>query len=240
MMTQIFSDDKEETVTGLKYRLILGVNCYLWIPTFEFAISRLPPDIKGWNVLEIGAGMGGLSIYFAMRGCNVICSDINSNYVSLAKEFHKPHKLAGQIKYETVDILNTNLAPESFDIVCFKSALGSIPYNKQGHAISEIQRILKKRGLLIFCENLEGSYLSAFYRKLFIPWYKRWNYLTINQMYHYMSPFFECKINSFWFFAPLLARISQKLCRMGIALDLLLFMHLKNENRYIMGGYAIK
>lgn len=239
-MAQIFSDEKEDSIIGLKYHLILGLNTYLWIPAFEFAVSRLPTEIRGWNVLEIGAGMGGLSLYFAMRGCNVICSDINSNYVSLAKKFHKLHEFSGQIKYETVDILNNNLKSESFDVVCFKSVLGAIPYDKQGHAISEIQRILKKGGLLIFCENLKGGYLSAFYRRLFVPWHKRWDYLTINQMYQYMSLFFECKINSFWFFAPFFARISQKLGRKGIALDLLLFMHLENEYRYIMGGYAIK
>lgn len=239
-MAQIFSDDKEDIVTGLKYHLILGLNCYLWIPAFEFAISRLPPDIRGWNVLEIGGGMGGLSMYFGMRGCNVICSDINSNYVSLAKKFHKVHEFSGQIRYETVDILNNNLRSESFDAISFKSFLGAITYDKQGYVISEIQRILKRGGLLIFCENLKGSSLSALYRRLFIPWHNKWYYLTVNQTYQYMSVFSECKINSFWFFAPFFARISRKLGRIGITLDKLLFIYLKNEYRYIMGGYAIK
>lgn len=74
----MYTDDQKETFTGLGYYSILGPNNYLWIPAFEFAVSKFKGNIKGWNVLEIGAGIiGGLSSYFAKRGCKVICSDIN-------------------------------------------------------------------------------------------------------------------------------------------------------------------
>ncbi len=239
-MIKKFTDNKKEHITGLKYCLILGPNNYLWIPAFEFAVSGLPVNIKGFNVIEIGAGRGGLSLYFAKRGCNVLCSDINSNLVVAAEKSHQPYKFPGEISYETLDILHNNLADETFDIVCFKSMLGAIPADKQTNIVSEMQRILKKGGHLVFCENLKGSFLSGFYRRCFIPWYKTWNYMTVEKGQRYMESFNDCSISSFWFSAPFLARISHRMSRIGIALDQTLFKRLKNEYRYIMASYAVK
>lgn len=237
-MEQDLSDDKEDARTGLSYHLILGRNNYLWIPAFEFAVSRLPPDVSGFNVLDIGAGTGGLSLYFAKRGCHVICSDINRSNMTKAQEFHRTHECVGDIEYDTIDILNNDLLSESFDIICFKSVLGAIPKNKQNWAISEIHRLLRKKGTLVFCENLRGSYLSESYRKLFAPWYKRWNYVTISEMQQYLSPYAESKVDSFWFAAVFLKEVL-KSNLIGIGLDRTVLRHLRNEYRYIMAGFAI-
>lgn len=241
MKIRHLTDGKTESMTGLRYDQILGLNNYLWIPAFEFAVSQFNGDIKGSRVLEVGAGMGGLSLYFAKRGCKVVCSDCNTDYVLAAKNKNNVlHVFPGEIEYQTVDIIDNDLRSESVDIICFKSVLGAISPDKQAHAISEMRRILKKKGILSFCENLQGNYLSTLYRKLFVAWYGRWNYLTISKMYQYALLFPECRINSFWFSAPLLARFAQTAAWLGIAIDRSLFAHLGNEYRYIMGGYAIK
>ena len=238
LMEQNLSDDKEDARTGLSYHLILGRNNYLWIPAFEFAVSGLPPDVTGFNILDIGAGTAGLSLYFAKRGCHVICSDINRSNIMKAQEFHRTHEFVGEIQYDTIDILNNDLMSESFDIICFKSVLGAIPKDKQNRAISEIHRLLRKKGTFVFCENLRGSYMSEACRKLFAPWYRRWNYVTISEMQQYLSPFAENKIVSFWFAAAFFQKITKSKL-LGIGLDRIVFRHLNDEYRYIMAGFAI-
>ncbi|GLI52416.1 class I SAM-dependent methyltransferase [Thermodesulfovibrio yellowstonii] len=67
-----------------------------WSQSLKFWNKYLSSNLEGLRVLEIGCGKGGLSLYFALRGANVICSDVD--YPKEAEIFHRDYRLNNKIK----------------------------------------------------------------------------------------------------------------------------------------------
>ncbi|MBK9513859.1 MAG: methyltransferase domain-containing protein [Flavobacteriales bacterium] len=66
----------------------------------------------------------------------------------------------------------------SFDVVIFKSMIGALSTKeKQAQAIREMHRVLKRGGVLLFAENLQGTRLHTWLRKRFVAWDHYWRYL---------------------------------------------------------------
>ena len=80
-------------------------------------------DLSGKKVLDIGGRNGGLSLYFALKGADVICSDIREDGFAKARELHKKYNVQQKVTYEAIDATNIPYK-EYFDIICFKSVLG--------------------------------------------------------------------------------------------------------------------
>ena len=85
-------------------------------------------DLKGKKVLDIGGRNGGLSLYFALRGATVVCSDINEKGMEKARALHEKYGVEKNVRYEVIDATDIPYADE-FDIICFKSVLGGVGYN---------------------------------------------------------------------------------------------------------------
>lgn len=77
--------------------------------------------------LELGAREGGLSLWLAMNGCTMICSDLESPEKS-AFEVHKKYPCNNLIKYAAIDATNIGYK-DYFDVIAFKSILGGIGRN---------------------------------------------------------------------------------------------------------------
>lgn len=76
-----------------------------------------------------------------------------------------------------------DLPDNSIDVVVFKSVLGALGNSAdQEKALSEIYRVLKKNGTLLFAENLKASSFHQFLRDKFVKWGKRWRYITKSEM----------------------------------------------------------
>ena len=73
------------------------------------------------DICEIGTGCGVLALYCALKGAQVICSDINPHAVQLTKQNIKQNKhlLQGTIKVRTGDMFSTLTDKETFDIILF-------------------------------------------------------------------------------------------------------------------------
>jgi len=56
----------------------------------QFILSRLG-SLKGQRVLDIGAGLGESSVYFALCGAMVTCSDLSAGMVGTAKRLAELH-----------------------------------------------------------------------------------------------------------------------------------------------------
>lgn len=151
------------------------------IKTWSKALRFWEEKSEGFNgkkVLAIGERGGGLSLYFALNGATVICTDFNS-FPESTGELHKKYGVENQISYlEGVDASNlAQFENEQFDIVVFKSVLGALSTKvKQQASFSEFHRVLKNGGEVIFAENLEGAALHRFFRKKFIRWASYWRY----------------------------------------------------------------
>ena len=73
--------------------------------------------------MEIGAGDGGLSLWAALKGARVICSDIDGpSEFAIRKANH--YKL-NNIEFKVLNALNLPFS-NKFDYVLFKSVLGGI------------------------------------------------------------------------------------------------------------------
>ena len=142
------------------------------------------------NCLELGAREGSLSLWLALKGKQVICSDII--ILKEAGQLHEKYKVSDNIKYEEIDA--TGIPYEDyFDVIVFKSVLGGIGKNNnyalQEQAVSEMYKALKPGGKLLFAENLRASALHNFLRKTLHQWGGKWRYVSLQEINTMMKKF---------------------------------------------------
>jgi len=176
--------------------------------TGELAENILQWDVRSWskalafweehvdwskvqNGLELGGHQGGLSLWLALKGKEVVCSDLE-NVKNTAEPLHKRYQITKFIQYQDIDA--TNIPYEDhFDIIVFKSIIGGIGRNNnyeiQKKVFREIHKALKPGGKLLFAENLVASPLHQKLRKRFVNWGDSWRYVSVKEMKELLSDF---------------------------------------------------
>ncbi len=205
---------------------------------WEKYLSNNNFSFKNKKVLEIGSRNGGLSLWAALKGANVVCSDLNGPKEK-AKYLHKKYNLQKKIKYKKINILNINYPDKTFDYVLFKSVLGGLTKKEnQSKALKEIYRILKNNGILFFAENLKASFIHFIFRKIFVRWNSYWRYIKINEMKEFIK-MFEKKIYKTSGFLGTFGRKEIQRNFLG-KLDDILELIVLPASRYIIYGIAKK
>lgn len=192
-------------------------------------------DVKGKRVLDIGGRGGGLSLYWALKGAEVICSDVNEDGFEKARLLHKKYGVEEKIKYQRIDATEIPYHNE-FDIICFKSVLGGVGYDnnydRQKKMMQNIYFALNERGKLCFCENLKASPLHQFARKKFTRWGERWRYVTTAEIKELTKEFQTIKFRTFGFWG-VFGRAKWLSNVLG-TLDGCIDRYIKEENKYII------
>lgn len=135
------------------------------------------PITRPLRALGIGEREGGLSLWMAAQGMDVVCSDLRP-FPPATKALHERYGVQGSITYAEEDATALSFPDHSFDVVFFKSVIGALgSKEKQALAIAEMHRVLKPGGVLLFAENLHGSLLHSWLRKRFVAWEHYWRYL---------------------------------------------------------------
>lgn len=159
-------------------------------------------NLRGGRVLDIGAKDGGISLFFALKGFEVVCSDIREN-MEQAIRLHREYQVSGKIQYERVDAAKIPFTDDQFDIVTFKSVLGGIAHvqgaDVQGRVLAEIHRVLKPGGHLMFAENLRGTPFHAVLRRSYMP---NWRYPTLKEMKDLLALFKHVEMSCYGMFSP--------------------------------------
>jgi SAM-dependent methyltransferase len=173
------------------------------IKSWETALNYWQGNIDWntiYNCLALGERNGGLSLWLALKGKRVLCSDL-SNAEEQALTLHERYNVTDMVKYEDIDA--TNIPYENqFDVIIFKSVLGGIGRNDnmrlQQKTITEIHKALKPGGKLLFAENLIASPLHRFFRRHFVKWGRSWRYVSISELEQFfsVSSFKNYRINS--------------------------------------------
>lgn len=192
-------------------------------------------DLSGMQVLDIGGRNGGLSLYWALKGANVICSDINERFFSKALELHKKYGVDKRIRYEVIDATCIPYV-DCFDIVCFKSVLGGVGnddrYDRQEVMMKNIYDALKGGGVLYFAENMKASLLHQVLRRLFAHRDVKWRYVSLSEICELTDVFSEIERCSLGF----LGVLGRQKWSSGILseLDNRFDRYIKEQDRYIV------
>jgi len=151
-----------------------------WSKTLELWRMMIYESFDGLKVLELGAGDGSLSIWTSNQGGDVICSDLSINDEKI-NTIKSQIVNTEKIKFESIDILDIPYT-NYFDIILFKSVLGSLPsFNKQKLAFEQIHKALKNNGKLLFCENMKSTFIHQYFRSK-KPWAYYWRYPSYNEL----------------------------------------------------------
>ncbi len=143
------------------------------------------------NGLELGGRQGGLSLWLALKGKEIVCSDLK-DVKSTAEKLHLKYHINSFVTYQNIDA--TNIPYENhFDIIVFKSIIGGIGsndnYKIQQKVFNQIYKALKPGGKLLFAENLIASPLHQRLRKKFVNWGSTWRYVSIKEIKECLKDF---------------------------------------------------
>lgn len=190
--------------------------------------------------MELGGRTGGLSLWLALQGHQVVCSDLKLPKETASAK-HKKHGIEHLIKYETIDAIEIPYETK-FDLIIFKSMLGAVEMKGQNHkkqlVIDQIEKALKPGGVLFFSENLEASSFHQWTRKKFNSWGSNWNYLKHSEVPQLLSQFeqVEFKTNGF------LGTFGRNEAQRNVLgnLDSIVEAAISQKSRYILTARCIK
>ncbi len=221
----------------------LDWDIYMWSNAlFHWKNVLEEHNIKSGLALEIGSKNGGLSLYLANEfGFNVICSDIIEPREK-AKQLHKKFAADNKIEYRIADALDLKFPDKMFEVIIFKSVLGSIGrndnYKNQKIAVKEMYRVLKPGGILLFAENAKASFVHNVFRKIFRKWASYWRYITKDEMSDLLKDFSKKEIKTAGFISAFIT--NTKIKKIVLPIDNLLDKIIPEKSRCVIYGYAVK
>jgi SAM-dependent methyltransferase len=159
-------------------------------------------NVKTARILVLGERNGGISLWFAKLGFDVLCTDypLPSEQV---QSLHKRWEVQDRIKYARADVFNLAYPDDWFDVVSCKSVIGGIAldYNdnatrtleNQKLAVMEIRRVLKPGGIFLGAENLTGTGVHMWMRTIRTKGNLGWRYLKISEIQWMFDGYSECQ-----------------------------------------------
>lgn len=212
-----------------------------WSRALTFWLNHTRLSISSTLALEIGSRHGGISLWAAYQGMQVVCSDLACPTPQAIKK-HQQYQVTEQIQYLALDATQIPF-DKSIELVIFKSVLGGIGRNnqieKQEKAINEIYRSLKPGGEVWFAENLTASPLHRFFRRNYVNWGEEWRYINPDEMVTFFGDYSSLEFQTIGFLGAF-GRTSSQRDFLG-NLDRLFFdKMIPKKYRYIMVGVAQK
>lgn len=145
---------------------VIGWDVRTWAPAVEAWERALPAGRL--DVLEVGAGPGGPSLWLALKGHRVVVSDLAATEAQ-ARPLHERYGVAETIEYRDLDLTAGLPYRDAFDVIVFKSVLGGlggVDPELPGHALDEIRVALRPGGVLLWAENIRGNWMHRGARAL--------------------------------------------------------------------------
>lgn len=169
-----------------------------WAPIIE----QLPQNSR---VLTIGERDGGLSLWMALLGFEVTCTD-RVGPTEGAGKLHEKYGVKDKVTYKELDIVNCYWEPEQYDVILIKSVIGGVMavygdkttrnFEIQKKAVANMCHLLKPGGLLLSVENMKGNILLHLMRKVNGK-ANSWRHFTWQEIKELYSPFDKVKTKTF-------------------------------------------
>jgi len=232
------------TINDALMKDIVGWDVRTWSKAFRFWESTVGNPREVLDCLELGAGPGGPSLWLALQGHHVICSN-NSATKQHALPLHSKYSMHTRIDYQDIDAQNIPYE-NRFDLIVFKSVLGGIgPDGKatlqtQHVAMRQILKALKPGGRLLFAENIRGSVLHRLARAVAYKMRRAcWRFMTLAETREFLSGFRSYELHTTGVLAMLGVNESQRNA-LGAVDDLALNRITPASWQYLVYGVATK
>lgn len=99
-------------------------------PRFKWVdiAPHLPPDLSGWQALDIGCNAGFYSIELAKRGANVLAIDIDPHYLKQAAWVAKQFGLEEKIELQQMQVYDVARLDREFDLIWYMGVMYHLRY----------------------------------------------------------------------------------------------------------------
>jgi SAM-dependent methyltransferase len=127
----------------------------------RFILSQMGP-LTGKRLLDIGAGLGESSVYFALQGAEVTCTDLSPGMVDYALRLGRLHgiNLTGVVTPGE----DLNVLPESFDLVYIANTIHHV--GDKERLFAQMHRALKPGGRFFSFDPLAYNPVIEVYRRM--------------------------------------------------------------------------
>jgi S-adenosylmethionine-dependent methyltransferase len=138
-ITQKFSRNIYATNKGKIRLAVLERDLQAWLPTSAEAANM--------RVIDVGGGLGQLSMMFAQAGCDVTHTDISGEIVAEAQALHSQHGLQQRYQYHVAPLQQLpELLQQSYDIVLCHAVLEWLVDPQQ--ALVTLKQLMRPNGRL--------------------------------------------------------------------------------------------
>jgi SAM-dependent methyltransferase len=127
----------------------------------RFILSQMGP-LAGQRLLDIGCGLGESSVYFALQGADVTCTDLSPGMVDYAVRLGQLHgvKLTGMVTPgEDLDV-----PAESFDLIYIANTIHHV--GDKNLLFAQMHRALKPGGRFFSFDPLAYNPVIEVYRRM--------------------------------------------------------------------------
>jgi len=170
--------------------------------SYEWPVKKILPYInKTDKVLDVGCGDGKLTYFLAQKSNNVTGVDNQELPLQFAKLIFSKLKL--KIKFKKDDATKLGFKDESFDKVTCFDMIEHVPVEMAKKVVEEINRVLKKYGMLILTtpnrKELRGR---IFGHKIIDKHYYEYDINELKQMLEQQG-FTNIKFNGYYLPLPI-------------------------------------
>ena len=185
-------------------------------------IQRFKPLNETSRILEIGVGRGWLQVYGKKAGYQIRGVEITQQLIDVAKENGRNYGV--ELDLELGNIEETDLAPESYDVIIASSVFEHVQDWNAG--LENIARALKPGGLFYFDSTNKFSFTSGEYHWPLYGWMPdSWRYRL--RRWRQGNDIMRCGIDFHQFTHPQLRRLFKRLGYTSV-LDLVDFKDAEN------------
>jgi SAM-dependent methyltransferase len=125
-------------------------------------ILRLLGPLSGKNVLDVGAGLGESSVYFALQGARVTSTDLSPSMVETAARLAARHHVAIETVVSAGETLE--VASSAFDIVYIANTIHHV--TNKAALFQQVLRALKPGGVFVSYDPLGYNPVIDVYRRM--------------------------------------------------------------------------
>jgi len=169
------------------------------------AVGKLLPSVeKGSRLIEIGSGTGHWSVWFASRGYQVTGVEISDEMITVAET-----KIAsagpGSIEFRHGDSHALESSDNSFDVGVAITVIEFLA--DPSRAISELARVVKDNGALIFGVLHENSFLGRKRQEQDDPIFTPAQFYTVEGLTALLEAYGEVRIEQCLFADPVVENV---------------------------------